>query len=76
MTVKEVPTTVAPEVPELSPLLLLFEEESLLVEVAAEPVAVPVEEEPPEVVAAEDEDTNGFESEEIEAWERSKSNCL
>lgn len=76
MTAKDVPTTVTPEELLLSPLLLLFEEESLLldVDVAAEPVAVPEDEEPPELV--EVEETKGFESEEIEAWERSKSNCL
>jgi len=81
MTANDVPTTLAPDVEPVSPLLLSPEElESLLdVEEGAEPVAVPAAVPEAgaeaEAVVGEVEATNGLESEEIDAWVRSKSNC-
>jgi hypothetical protein len=67
-TLYDGPTTTAPPVPELEPLL---EEPLLDVEDGDDPVAVPDFE---DVEEDEEDETKGFESEEIEALERSKSN--
>ncbi len=81
MTVNDVPTTFAPDVEPESPLLSPELESLLDVGEGAEPVAVPAavpeaEAEAEEPVEGEVDATNGLESEEMDAWLRSKSNCL